>query len=170
LGVIVGQAKGQDKGRLGAGWGQDKGSRITKEQVTINNKKKIMWSVIDNWTGIESDDLADWTAAYPAVDVPLAIRQMTEWLKANPEKAHKSRWRRFLTNWLQRSQDRGGNKTADSNGQPGRWQSTQSARRQHNESVFSEFLERQDGNQRNSGEGSGTDGGNLATRTIGTDG
>jgi hypothetical protein len=33
---------------------------------------------------------------------------MTEWLKSNPAKAHKSRWRAFVTKWLTRSQDRGG--------------------------------------------------------------
>jgi hypothetical protein len=33
---------------------------------------------------------------------------MTEWLKANPAKAHKSNWRAFVTKWLTRSQDRGG--------------------------------------------------------------
>jgi hypothetical protein len=31
-----------------------------------------------------------------------------EWLKANPTKAHKSNWRRFVVSWLTRSQDRGG--------------------------------------------------------------
>jgi hypothetical protein len=32
----------------------------------------------------------------------------SEWLKANPTRAHKSNWRRFLVSWLTRSQDRGG--------------------------------------------------------------
>lgn len=33
---------------------------------------------------------------------------MSEWLKANPTKAKKSNWLRFITNWLARQQDRGG--------------------------------------------------------------
>ena len=32
----------------------------------------------------------------------------SEWLKANPTRAKKSNWRRFLVSWLTRSQDRGG--------------------------------------------------------------
>jgi hypothetical protein len=37
----------------------------------------------------------------------------TEWLKANPQKARKSNWRRFFVSWLTRSQDKGGtNRTA----------------------------------------------------------
>jgi hypothetical protein len=37
---------------------------------------------------------------------------MTEWLKANPAKAKKSRWRAFVTAWLTRSQNRGGGKAS----------------------------------------------------------
>jgi hypothetical protein len=33
---------------------------------------------------------------------------MGEWLIANPAKAVKSNWRRFIVNWLSRSQDKGG--------------------------------------------------------------
>jgi hypothetical protein len=38
---------------------------------------------------------------------------MTEWLRANPAKAHKSRWRAFVTSWLTRSQDKGGGKPSN---------------------------------------------------------
>lgn len=37
---------------------------------------------------------------------------MHSWLMANPKKAHKSNWERFITNWLARAQDRGGDATA----------------------------------------------------------
>jgi hypothetical protein len=41
----------------------------------------------------------------------------SEWLKANPTKAKKSNWRRFLVAWLTRSQDRGGtNRTVGRSG------------------------------------------------------
>ncbi|KKL74300.1 hypothetical protein LCGC14_2066250, partial [marine sediment metagenome] len=35
--------------------------------------------------------------------------EMKEWLRSNPDKK-KSRYRRFITNWLSRSQERGGSK------------------------------------------------------------
>jgi hypothetical protein len=40
------------------------------------------------------------------LDVELV--RASEWLKANPTRARKSNWRRFLVSWLTRSQDRGG--------------------------------------------------------------
>lgn len=68
----------------------------------------IAWSQQTAWTGISSDDRAAWGEAYPACDIDLQLRRMTEWLRSNPAKAKKARWRRFITNWLSRSQDRGG--------------------------------------------------------------
>lgn len=50
-----------------------------------------------------------WSSAYPAVDVPLQLRQASAWLDANPtnKKTHKG-MSRFLVKWLSRCQDRGG--------------------------------------------------------------
>jgi len=50
-----------------------------------------------------------WSEAYPAVDIELAIKQAAQWLLSNPKKA-KSNYRRFLTNWFARQQERGGTK------------------------------------------------------------
>ena len=49
-----------------------------------------------------------WAAAYPATVLDTELIRASEWLKANPTKARKSNWRRFLVSWLTRSQDRGG--------------------------------------------------------------
>jgi hypothetical protein len=38
----------------------------------------------------------------------IELIRASEWLKANPTRAHKSNWRRFIVSWLTRSQDRGG--------------------------------------------------------------
>ena len=38
----------------------------------------------------------------------IELVRASEWLKANPTRAKKSNWRRFLVSWLTRSQDRGG--------------------------------------------------------------
>lgn len=51
----------------------------------------------------------DWAVAYPAVDVPAAIRRAFAWAKANPEKRKKN-WARFVVAWLARDQERGGSR------------------------------------------------------------
>jgi len=61
------------------------------------------------WEGITDADKSGWSAAYPACDIDVELNRMAEWLKANPEK-RKVRYRRFITNWLARAQDRGGTK------------------------------------------------------------
>jgi 5-methylcytosine-specific restriction endonuclease McrA len=59
------------------------------------------------WGGVQEADVSAWSEAYPACDVRGELKKMAEWLKANPEKK-KSRYRRFIVNWLARTQDRGG--------------------------------------------------------------
>jgi hypothetical protein len=36
------------------------------------------------------------------------LAKATAWLKANPQRAGRRNWRRFLVGWLQRCQDKGG--------------------------------------------------------------
>jgi hypothetical protein len=68
----------------------------------------ISWSADAGWAGITDSDRQEWRQAYPACDLAAELAKATSWLKANPAKAHKSNWRRFLVSWLTRSQDRGG--------------------------------------------------------------
>lgn len=49
-----------------------------------------------------------WKAAYPAVDIEQEIRRAAEWCAANPTNGRKSNYRKFLTDWMSRTQDRGG--------------------------------------------------------------
>ena len=60
------------------------------------------------WEGILDIDIGQWADAYPACDVSLMLRQAAAWLTANPTKAPKSNYARFLVNWFKREQDRGG--------------------------------------------------------------
>mgnify|MGYP001573014906 CR=1 FL=1 len=60
------------------------------------------------WHGISDEQVALWAEAYPAVDVDLELRQMGEWCKSNGARGKKQDWKRFIVNWLKRSQDRGG--------------------------------------------------------------
>ena len=63
-----------------------------------------------SWCGISDDDVKGWKEAYPACDIKIELAKMKEWVLSNKAKGKKSNWRRFITNWLSRSQDRGGTK------------------------------------------------------------
>ena len=63
------------------------------------------------WEGITSEDRSAWAKAYPACDIDAELAKMGEWILSNPAKGKKSNYRRFITNWLSRSQDRGGSAT-----------------------------------------------------------
>jgi len=71
------------------------------------------------WDGITDKDKEAWKKAYPACDVELELLKMIEWIKANPAKGKKSNYRRFITGWLSRQQDKGGS----FRGQPGQQKS-----------------------------------------------
>lgn len=64
------------------------------------------------FTGIQDRDKNEWRETYPAVDVDLEILKAKEWLLANPEKRKKN-YRRFLVNWFNRTQERGGTRHGD---------------------------------------------------------
>lgn len=67
-----------------------------------------------NWetkefTDITEEDRQGWAGAYPAVDIDQEIKKAREWLLSNPERK-KKRYRRFITQWLARTQEHGGTK------------------------------------------------------------
>ena len=68
----------------------------------------IAWDASGGWAGITDADRQAWATAYPAVDIARELAAAGEWLKSNPEKSRKSKWRAFVTRWLSRSQERGG--------------------------------------------------------------
>lgn len=69
---------------------------------------KINWARAEAFTGITDEDRTQWKVAYPACNIAQQLASMHQWLLANPAKATRSNWRRFITNWLSRSQDKGG--------------------------------------------------------------
>lgn len=80
----------------------------SKRQKRSQPAGGISWTADAGWQGITDGDRAEWLQAYPACDLPGELAKSGSWLKANPTKAHKSNWRRFLVSWLTRSQDHGG--------------------------------------------------------------
>jgi hypothetical protein len=86
-----------------------------KRRTRSQPSDPIRWTPAAGWEGITDEDRQEWRLAYPACDLAAELAKATSWLRANPAKAHKSNWRRFLVSWLTRSQDKGG-----TNREPGR--------------------------------------------------
>lgn len=69
----------------------------------------LRWSADAGWEGITEADHAEWSRAYPAADLPVELQKAHLWLIANPKKARKSNWRKWVTTvWLSKCQDSGG--------------------------------------------------------------
>ena len=86
------------------------------DNSTLNNNKlnesKIEFSFNERkFFNITIEDKAGWKDAYPACDIEHELRGMKEWLLSNPSKK-KSNYRKFITNWLSRQQDKGGTKSS----------------------------------------------------------
>lgn len=57
---------------------------------------------------ITQQDIDDWQALFPAVDVIKELRGMVAWAEANPTRRKTDKGiRRFIVNWLMKEQDRG---------------------------------------------------------------
>ena len=68
----------------------------------------LVWDSLEGWLGITDADRTAWATAYPAASLTAELAKASEWLRANPTKAKRSNWRKFLTGWLTRCQDGGG--------------------------------------------------------------
>ncbi len=77
-------------------------------------KSSLSWDSESGWQGITDTDRQEWATAYPGAVLDQELAKATAWLRANPKRAGRRNWRRFLVGWLQRCQDKGG-----TNRQPG---------------------------------------------------
>jgi len=102
-----GASKGQTEGKQRANGGQHNNNDNNDNNI-LASTQTIVWSKADKWLGISDEDWKDWKEAYPAVNLQRQLSEMHQWLLANPAKARKSQWRRFITNWFKRNQERGG--------------------------------------------------------------
>jgi hypothetical protein len=71
-------------------------------------KPRVHWDCESGWQNITDADRQEWAEAFPGAVLDQELAKATAWLKANPTKARRSNWRRFLVGWLQRCQDKGG--------------------------------------------------------------
>ena len=70
------------------------------EKITFNFEEK-------KWEGIYIEDIKEWEDAYPSINVvDILTKRMPIWLDANPKKAKKKLWKKFITGWLSREQGR----------------------------------------------------------------
>lgn len=93
---------------------QEPHSYLKKLKNVKNNtsyQKEIIYFNFNlkTWINIIPDDLNMWKSAYPACNIEIELKQMSQWLLSNPDKRKKN-YRRFITNWLTRSQEKGGTK------------------------------------------------------------
>lgn len=72
----------------------------------------LRWDSISGWEGVAEADRRAWATAYPAVAIDAEMARADQWLRANPEKAHRKKWRQFIVGWFSRTQDRGGTRGA----------------------------------------------------------
>lgn len=71
-----------------------------KDKITFNFE-------LLKWEGITVDQVKLWESAYPNLDVvDILTKKMPVWLDANPQKAHKKNYKRFIVNWLSRQGER----------------------------------------------------------------
>lgn len=79
-----------------------------RKRTSRKPANRLTWTDELGWQNVTEADRADWLKAYPACDIDRQLAAMAVWCKANPAKAHKANWRRFIANWLARAQDKGG--------------------------------------------------------------
>jgi len=62
-----------------------------------------------SFVNITDKDKQKWKEAFPACDIDIELKRMESWLYANPTKKKKN-YRRFIHNWLTKTQEKGGTK------------------------------------------------------------
>lgn len=78
----------------------------SKARVLGDGAAVIQMPAVGGEVEIRESVVAEWSETYPAVDVPATLREIRQWVIANPAK-RKVNVRAFVNNWLKREQDRG---------------------------------------------------------------
>ena len=69
----------------------------------------ITWDADSGFQNVTDSHKIAWRVAYPNCSVDTSLARMHVWLIANPSKAHKTNWLRFIANWFARTREDGGN-------------------------------------------------------------
>lgn len=85
----------------------------TRENSRSEQKNELFFSKnSQRFQGIQNNDLNTWKEIYQAIDVQKQILLAEEWLRSNPTKSNKRLWRKFLTGWFCRANEKAENKKA----------------------------------------------------------
>jgi hypothetical protein len=95
------------EGEEGRG-GEGGDTLAASDSQTTATAVKIRWSKEAGFENITERHRKQWQEAFPACDLKRQIAAMNVWLLNNPAKARKSNWGNFISKWLSREQDRGG--------------------------------------------------------------
>jgi hypothetical protein len=87
-------------------------------QAIACSSQEIRWAALEGWQGITEGDRDEWQRAYPAIDLDAELAAAGVWLKANPQKAKRSKWQKFLAGWFKNAQDRGGTRKRSAKSSP----------------------------------------------------
>ena len=75
----------------------------------LNNGKLQFNFQKEEWENIQEKDKERWEKTYPKCDLDQELLFMADWLLADPTRK-KSNYKKFISNWLKKTQDRGGTK------------------------------------------------------------
>ena len=87
-------------------------SEPPKRRARSQHPDAVSWTADAGWQGITDADRQEWAVAYPGAVLDQELAKATAWLKANPERAGKRKWRAFIVRWLGKCQERGGTNRA----------------------------------------------------------
>lgn len=69
--------------------------------------ERISLSADFHWLNVSDEHRKGWKESFPAVDLEVELSKAANYIRANPSKKKKN-YERYLFNWLNRSQERGG--------------------------------------------------------------
>ena len=98
-------ANGQPNGTLREEKRREEKKKEQAASKSPRRRSRIQWSDEDGWQGITEADRQTWLDAYAGIDIDCELAKMTAWLRANPSKANKKQWGRFVNGWLSRTQN-----------------------------------------------------------------
>lgn len=86
---------------------------IAQSAKRLRSKDSLSFD-FNSWsfTGITESDTTSWRVMYPHINLETETLKAADWIKANPSRSKKSRWRKFLTGWFNRNNETTENKKA----------------------------------------------------------
>lgn len=98
---------------------QAKSSKL--QATTPTGRIKMSWTDDRGWRGISDKKREEWGKAYPGLVIDQELMHMGTWLRANPRKANKKNWSRFIVGWLKKeTRDVEARKDGSGSKRPGR--------------------------------------------------